>query len=162
MTDDDLLDALNDLGIAAEDHRLVALLPLVQVAWADGAIQHRERMQICESARDFGIHRPEALARLEGWLSTAPTETFFDRGRQVLMALATRHRGLGADLPDDTVDRVEALCLDVAKAAGGLFDRAFTVSAEEREALAKITAQLAVHRWSAEQLLPGDGTYIDL
>lgn len=161
MTEQELIDALHAMGIGPENHRLVALLPLVQVAWADGEVQHRERMRILESAHEFGV-TAGAQSLLESWLTTRPSEAFFADARTLLVMLVRRHSGVGADLPADTVDQVQALCLRVASAAGGLFDRMFTVSAEERAALATITAHLTLESWAADELLPGSGTYTDL
>lgn len=150
MTESEILDGLHELGIASRMWRLVLLLPLVQVAWADDAIQDPERARILEIARAAGLVDEEASAVLEGWLARRPSREQLALGRRLLVALAHRQRGIGAELDAGELDRVIALCLDVARSAGGLFDIAFTVSREERAALAEITGEL---RGVSDQIL---------
>lgn len=155
MTDDELIRELDHLGIRGDHVRLVAMIPLLQVAWADGQIQKPERRHILKHAEAFGVHDEYSQGLLESWLTDEPSPAFFARGRRLLVTLAGRHRGLGSDFPPNTITQIESLCLEVAQAAGGLFNRVFTVTPEERTALAQIAAHLASEQWSAEEQLPG-------
>ena len=51
MHDDVLRSRLQALGVDADTWHVVALLPLVQVAWADGHVHDDERRSIMERAR---------------------------------------------------------------------------------------------------------------
>ncbi len=135
MVDDaELRSMLQGLGIGADSVALVGLLPLVQVAWADGAVQPAERAQIYERARELPDLDAHALRVLESWLTFKPGAAFFARGHDVLRELAVRGRA-------DRLDVVEA-CAAVASASGGLFGVIGAVSGEERSAIADIARAL--------------------
>lgn len=122
------------LGVDADTFRAIALLPLVHVAWADGAIQEAERSVISTVAVDrFGLS-PPARALLDQWLTHRPSDAYMARARRALFALGRLPQvPSGPGTRDDVLD----LCQRVAEAAGGLFGfRA--VQAEERAALAAI------------------------
>lgn len=54
--DDALVRELRFLGIAEQSWPVLALLPLIQVAWADGEIQPSERRLIQRVAREtYGL-----------------------------------------------------------------------------------------------------------
>ena len=68
-----ILDKLLQLGIRAEVVAALALVPLVEVAWADGSIDDRERRQILERAEKSGL-APGSTdhALLQSWLERRP------------------------------------------------------------------------------------------
>ena len=43
MDDEQLIKTIHYMGIDRENYPIVALLPLVQVAWADGDVHDREK-----------------------------------------------------------------------------------------------------------------------
>ena len=143
MNETEILNGLHHLGIGASNHRLVLLLPLVQVAWADDTIQLAERERILEVARQAGLLDDEGFAVLEGWLTTRPSAADLSLGREILVALAHRQVGLGSDVTPRDLQDVRDLSVEVAKSAGGLFGIAFSVSPEERAALAQLEASLS-------------------
>src|SRR5690606_26860332 len=55
MEDEAVLDRLVELGIGADTIAALSLVPLIKVAWADGAVQDREREAILQGAEDKGI-----------------------------------------------------------------------------------------------------------
>jgi tellurite resistance protein len=141
---DTLLDELRELQIHVDNHRMLALLPLVFVAWADGRIRKGERETIMEVARanNFLPEGGEGLLTL--WLQEQPTPEYYEKGFAVLRELARRERDLGATMDAGTLQDLIGFSLDVAKAAGGLFDKYWTVCAEEEVALAQIAAALSI------------------
>jgi DnaJ-domain-containing protein 1 len=161
MTDEALTEALAQLGIGPDTLRAVLLLPLVQVAWADGRIQQPERSRIQELARGFGLARGQAWER---WLESRPDDATLELGRRVLAALALRHRGGDPAFRPEVLEDVEQHCLDVARSAGGLWGIAFSVDAREREALAQIGAALhgARRRHDEDLPEPDGGSFEDL
>lgn len=119
MRDEDLIRELNFLGIDERNFRVLALMPLVQVAWADGKVQDTERSLIVALAKDEYKLDDDGLRILDNWFEFAPTDGYVRRGRSVLLELATRGRGLKLN-PSD-LDDVVSFAEDVARAAGGLF-----------------------------------------
>lgn len=146
MNDADLRFELEALGIADESCRVLALLPLVEVAWADGAVQRAERDLILKSADKYGFLAGDGRALLEGWLKKRPDVAYFARGRRALLDLVRRQYGPAADFDSQTLDGIVALCQRVAQAAGGWMGLAFTVEDDERRAIAHIAEILHIER----------------
>ena len=69
----EVLDKLLALGIKAETVAALSIVPLVEVAWADGSLDARERQVILDRARDSGVAPGStAQALLEAWLERRP------------------------------------------------------------------------------------------
>lgn len=142
MDDRELVESLHYLGIDEANCRVIALLPLARVAWADGGVQPAERSAILAIARQGGFVDSETERTLEGWLTNAPTDAYFERGTNVLVALAKRGGALASRVDASTLDAIVGYCEVVAKSAGGLFGLAFSVNPAERKALADIAEAL--------------------
>lgn len=149
VAEDVLLNSLKALNIHVENHKALALLPLVFVAWSDGKIQRGERELILELAKLHHFIDEGGEGLLESWLQDEPTPAYFEQGFQLLTELARREREPGKDITIQTLQDLIAMGLDVAKAAGGLFGKFWTVSAEEEVALAKIANALSIDDGSA-------------
>lgn len=146
--------ALVALGLDQTTARALILLPLVQVAWADGGVQHAERTLIMDLARvGLGLDA-RSLTVLEGWLSVRPADDVARRGRDLLVSLALRPDGGLMDLPPDALTALPVLCARVAEAAGGFFGLAWAVDPREERVLQELTAALARGRAQLEWLLP--------
>lgn len=140
MTDADLTGALAQLGLDRQNWRAVSLLPLVEVAWADGKIQPAERRLLVEIAARHGIEPGSAF--LSRWLGRKrPAKTEFLRARTLLLQLWQRADPREVKQPE-TLEQLLDLCLRVAEAAGGLFGILFTVEASERDCMAEIASSL--------------------
>ena len=143
MTDDELIGALRFKGIDRASYKVVALLPLVRVAWADGQVQTAERALIEEVARSRGLVEADGARILRGWLENAPTDEYVRRGNACLKALAERSGGhFGGHLDVASLDQVVSLCEQVAAAAGGLFGILWSVDDRERAAIEEIARAL--------------------
>lgn len=135
----DLDGVLKRLGVHPDHPRVLALLPLVEVAWADGEVQPGEREAIVTLARTaYGLD-PDGELLLESWLTHAPSRAYLDDGRDALLALV-RAGDLGLEIADEDVAAgVIAHAEQVAQSAGGWFGfRA--IDARERAALDAIAA----------------------
>ena len=139
MTDEELLKALGRLGVDRDSLRALPLLPLVQVAWADGRVQQAERGLIHEVATKYGLS-PEGMGLLKRWLDVRPSEKSFLLARRVLLALWARDREHG-EAPEN-LDGVIRMCMCVARVAGGLFGLAFTLDRREVELIGEISQSL--------------------
>jgi tellurite resistance protein len=141
LSDDKLLEALRVLGIDVSNLELVALLPLVRVAWADGVIQDKERSIILRVADRNALLGEAQRAVIEGWLEEAPSPFFIRTAFQVVAELVDR-----AALPEELgPQEVVTWCWALADAAGGLFGtRMMSISPSEEAALQEIAAALDV------------------
>lgn len=140
IADDDVLTHLLDLGLSAETIAAVALVPLVQVAWADGRLDRREREVVLTSARESSGLAAGSLAYrlLEGWLDERPDPRLFEAWQGSVHALAE-------SMADETRQRFRADLLQrvrlVAQAAGGLLGLG-RISQAERDAVSSIEQAL--------------------
>jgi len=144
MSEASLIDEIAELGIDEESWQALIVLPLAEVAWADGVVHPRERAAVLEIATTRLSLGPKGHALLETWLSDRPTAGFLLRARLVLLLLAERARGLRGQ-SEAPLPVVVDLCADVAQSAGGLFGYG-SVSRLEREAIAQIADTLRVRR----------------
>ena len=64
----------------------LALAPLVEVAWADGAVTPAERQGVLEAARQLGIDQHSEFCRstLRRWLHEAPPTEALEEWRRLL------------------------------------------------------------------------------
>lgn len=140
MDDAELMSSLQALGLDSETYRAVALLPLIEVAWADGRVQRAEKRRILQIAKGYGMM--PAPGWLDKFIRRKPSTKTFLAARTALLALMARSGHGGA--PVESLDQLLDLCLWVAKAAGGLFGLAFTVERSERECIEQIAASLSL------------------
>lgn len=139
-TDADVIRALADLGMDQDSVGALPLLPLIQVAWADGEVQTGERTLIEKLASEHFQLGEEGGRMLNNWLRYPPSKSYLERGRKALRLVATR----GEDGMDEAVlDDVVKLSKKVAKSAGGLFGIG-AVSTSESEAIAEIAKALQI------------------
>jgi hypothetical protein len=138
MRDEALIEALHSLGIDRASHKVIALLPLIETAWADGKVQAEERALILRIAKEHGRLGGEGLRVLENWLAFEPSPETKRRGSAIVAALLQRKEGFGHTLMGGHQTDVLAMCEDVAKAAGKLFGVVGLMTAEERTALEEI------------------------
>ena len=75
-------------GYAPDTVMLVHLVPLLQVAWADGGVSDGERGLIIEAARAHGVDAGStADQQLRAWLETRPSPEFFQKTLKVIGAM---------------------------------------------------------------------------
>jgi len=137
LTDPQLLEELQALGFTPETVALLPLVPVVQVAWAEGGITVAERALILELARARGIGEGSAAdLQLADWLDRRPSEDVFARATRLISAMLASPGG-GRLSADDLVRH----CESIATASGGVFG-INRISAEERQLLASIAGAL--------------------
>lgn len=135
MTDDAVLDKLVALGLRGNTIAALSLVPLIQVAWADGEIQANERTAILQGAQGKGLERGKAgYELLESWLQKRPGDELFDAWESYIKALA-------AQLNDEQNrllrNQIVGFAKMVAASAGGFFGLG-KVSADEEKVLKRI------------------------
>lgn len=139
-----LLNELKALGITEDNYRVLSLLPLVLVAWSDGKVQSAEHRKILDIAQRNQLAPFGGVAVLEGWLMNQPARDYYNKGFKLLIELARRERGIGADMNASTLRELVDLSLDIANAAGGLFNKVWNVSAAERDAIDTVASTLSI------------------
>lgn len=154
IRDRDLVQELADLGLTLETFGLLHLVPLIQVAWADGSVSQKEREKLLEIASLRGIHvGGPGCDQLVGWLHQKPSGRFFDaclRGIQAVL----RHKALAeaTSLQSDLVSH----CTRVALASGGFLGLGSRISEEEQRLLTRFATELEVSHQAASQEVVGE------
>ncbi len=138
LTDPEMLQELETLGFTPETVVLLPLVPVVQMSWAEGGVTPAERHLIVKLARARGIDEGGAADRqLSDWLDRRPAGHVFTHATRLIRAmLAAPHH------EDLTVDDLVTYCESIADASGGMLGIIGRVSAEERQLLATLVAEL--------------------
>jgi hypothetical protein len=130
------------LGIDSENYRVLMLLPLVYVAWADGKMEHVERQRILWLARKHFRIGDSGAGVLEHWLARPPSREYIEQGLHELFALARRPDVLEIELSDlqDLLLHAEA----IARSTAAALDEPSAVGPAEERALSDIARMLGV------------------
>jgi hypothetical protein len=139
VADEEVLRDLQDLGYTPETVSLLHLVPLIQMAWAEGNVSMRERDLIVRAARARGIEVDSAAdQQLHRWLANRPSQELFERTLRAIRAiLAARSPQERAESERDLL----SLCTAIASASGGIVGFG-AVSNDERQILKHITDEL--------------------
>ena len=134
----EVLDKLLQLGIRAETIAALSIVPLVEVAWADGTLDPKERGVILDRARESGVAAGStAYSLLETWLERRPDPKLLDAWTHLV-------RGIRDELGPEEAARLKAGLLDqaraVARASGGVLGMGAKVSGAEAAMLARLEA----------------------
>ncbi len=103
LRDPELLKDLEELGFAPDTLKLLPLVPVLHVAWAEGSVSPEERKLILDLARRRDIAEGSAADRqLKEWLAHKPPQHVFTRGGRIIMAMIAAGSPEIRDLsPDD-------------------------------------------------------------
>jgi hypothetical protein len=134
-----VLQELAALGFTPDTVDLLPLIPIVQVAWAEGGVSDDERTLIEQFARERGIEAGSvADQELSLWLRQRPAEEVFSRATRLIRALLDHPDGHGHTLTlEDLIHR----CEEIAAASGGILGF-HKISAPERALLGRIQSAL--------------------
>ncbi|HZN33308.1 MAG TPA: hypothetical protein VFB80_05790, partial [Pirellulaceae bacterium] len=132
IVEERVLENLVKAGVKAETLAAVSLIPIVEVAWADGSISPEERDAVLNAAAAQGV-KPDTAAyeMLRTWLKTRPD-------KHVIAAWKDYVKEASKLMPKDTVAAMKKAMIDratrVAEAAGGFLGMA-TISQSERKTI---------------------------
>jgi hypothetical protein len=135
ITKPEVLDRLIALEVRPEMATALMIVPLVEVAWADGSIDAKEREAILAQARVSNLEAgsPE-LALLESWLQQRP-------GPKLLAAWTLTIQDLVQKLEPAEIEKLKSGLVGrargVAKASGGVLGIG-KVSSKEEAVLARL------------------------
>ena len=142
ITNEQVLSALADLKVGGGAAVLVmSLYPLVEVAWADGNVDERERAVILELAASIGLkHGSPGSEYLTKWLARKPEALWQSLWTGYVKALAEMMKPADRALLKNTVlDRARV----VAEASGGFLGVAWRVSETEHAVLIELERAFA-------------------
>ncbi|MGH9769808.1 MAG: hypothetical protein ACREAB_20480 [Blastocatellia bacterium] len=144
IDDQEVLEALQDLGYTSETIQLLHLVPLVEVAWAEGGAADREREMIYKIAQTRGI-QPDSAAHemLTHWLEEKPSGRFFEntlRAIRVVLSL------LPEEQRETSRRDLITYCSQIASTVeGGILGRG-EITDEERALIAHIATEIGQGR----------------
>jgi hypothetical protein len=138
VADEEILQDLQALGYTPETVMLLHLVPLIQVAWAEGGVSDRERDLIVQAARSRGIEAGSPADRLlASWLTQRPSDELFEKTLRAIGAILQARPG---EEREASQRDLLSYCTAIASASGGVLGfRA--VSDEERQILARISRE---------------------
>lgn len=139
IDDPEMLRELQKLGFTPETVGLLPLVPVLQVAWADGSIAPAEREAMLALAQTRGIADGSAAHhQLKAWLADRPSAEVFASATRLIRAVLDSPAG---DQQKMSADELVAYAESIASASGGLFGLR-SISPEERAILTSIATQL--------------------
>jgi hypothetical protein len=134
-----LLVRLRCAGFTPETIALLELAPLVEIAWADGAVSERQRRLIFQIATREAITKDtSAHDRLVAWLERRPSDDVFD---VALAAIRAKLHSLVPEVHAMLHRRFFGDCTAVSLAADSALDD-HKISFEEGRVLARILMAL--------------------
>ena len=134
-----MLQELEALGFTPDTVPLLPIVPIVQIAWAEGGVSGEERTLIVQFARERGIAADSVADRqLAQWLEQRPSEDVFARATRLIAAMLEHPPSEGQPLQADDLLR---RCEEIAAASGGVLGFG-KISAQERSLLARIQTAL--------------------
>ena len=136
MTDDAVLDKLVALGLRGNTIAALSLVPLIQVAWADGEIQDNERTAILQGAHGKGLEQGTAGYELLAELAAEAAR------RRAVRRVGGLHQGARRAAqrraePAAASNQIVGFAKMVAASAGGFLGLG-KVSADEEKVLQRI------------------------
>jgi hypothetical protein len=138
-----VLDRLIDLEISPEVLASIAVVPLVEIAWADGHVDEREHKAVLAAAAVNGIKKGSVdYALLDAWLNHRPPVKLLDAWVHYIEGLCETMTAQERNaLKSELIDRAKK----VAEATGGILGLAFNTSFEEQAILKKMEDAFAKH-----------------
>jgi hypothetical protein len=136
IPDTDLLAKLAQLGIRSDTLAALTLVPLIEVAWADGHMDDKEKSAVLAGAASVGIEEGSpSHSLLRRWVEEQPSPDLFKLWRQYIGALCQELGGQAVTrLRDAILDRSR----EVARAAGSFLGFGNNISPEEAAVLSEL------------------------
>ena len=150
VQDATITEQLAQLGVTSETVRVLHLVPLVEVAWADGEIHPEERALLLEAAASAGLDAGPARAAFEEMLVARPTQGYFDTAMEFVRAMLVV---MDDERATKACENLEQLAHRVADATGGVWGLWGRIDEEERAVLHRLSNRLATSRPEAAKKL---------
>ena len=136
-----ILVDLADLGLDLTNHTALLMLPLIQVAWADGKVDRGERFAIRAFAVNNRLVDEPGLAMVEHWMNERPSDAYIHRGMELLVRLGWERQPFSAGL---SIDRIEQ-AVDYCEVVGRTTKNVLTgnIPRADREAIEAVEVEVA-------------------
>jgi hypothetical protein len=132
IRDEALLEKLIELEIGPETLATLIGIPLIEVAWADGEMDEKERKKLFEYAEKAGLRQQGLDTKImSAWLKKRPDPALLEAWKHYIQKLC---KELGAHERKALKDEVMADARSIAEAAGGILGLG-KISAEEKAIL---------------------------
>jgi len=136
LKDELILSSLVEKSIDASTFAAFSLVPLIEVAWADGKMDSAEHDALVKAAEQGGIAAgTPAHDLLEAWLGAAPESSLLTAWENFTAGLC---EGLDADGRAKLRESVLGRARNVADAAGGFLGLTSKISEDEQEMLDRL------------------------
>ncbi|MDH3521803.1 MAG: hypothetical protein OEM49_15250 [Myxococcales bacterium] len=141
IADDALIEQLVALQIRPGSWAAMALIPLVEVAWASGKVEEKERRAVLSAAEANGVTKGSAsFELLEQWLEQRPAPAYLEAwGLYIVELCAELGEAERAALQNEILGRAR----QVAEAAGGLLGFGTKISEKEQRVLGELAKAFA-------------------
>ncbi|MBN8216222.1 MAG: TerB family tellurite resistance protein [Spirochaetes bacterium] len=136
IRDEALLQKFVDLNIRPETVASVSLIPLIEVAWADGGVDEKEREALLSAVHQFGIKPGDIDYELvKEWTAIRPSAQLLEAWMHYIEHLCERLMPVErAALKKEILEQTTA----IAEASGGLLGLGDKISKSERAMLQKL------------------------
>jgi tellurite resistance protein len=135
ITNDKVLEKLVGLGVRPETLAPLSVIPLVEVAWADGSISKEEEAAVLKAAQSKGIQSGSIeFDLLREWLEKKPPANLLDAWVHYIEGLCEQ---LPAAEKETMKKEIMGGALAVAETSGGLLG-INKISPEEKAVLTKM------------------------
>lgn len=132
------LDRMIELGLSVDTWAAVSLVPLVEVAWADGTVEAKERKAVLAAAEANGVvSGSPSYDLLTGWLERKPDPALLDTWSSYVKQLCER---IPPDEQRALREELIGRARHVAEAAGGFLGLGAKISPAEEEMLDTLAA----------------------
>jgi hypothetical protein len=133
IRNNEVLEKLIALNVRPETLVSLGQVPLIEIAWADGKMDAKERKAMLKAVVDAGFEKGSInYTVLESWMTHRPP-------RQLLTAWVHYTKGLCENLTDDEKTRFREKTLDratqIAKASGGFLGMGNKISLAEQKVI---------------------------
>jgi hypothetical protein len=133
---EEILEKLCALGINADTWTAVSIAPLVEIAWADGKIDERERRAVLSGAEANGVASGSpGYQLLESWLDHRPDGRLLEVWGTFIVGLCAE---LGERERESLKQQILGRARSVAEATGGFLGLGNKISSEEEIILAEL------------------------
>ena len=135
IQDDAVLEKLVALDIRPETLATLIGIPLIEIAWADGRMDEKERKKLFEYAEKSGLRQKGLDSKImSAWLKTKPDPALLDAWTQYMKTLSQQ---LTDAERKSFREELMADARSIADAAGGILGYG-TISAAEQAMLKKL------------------------
>jgi hypothetical protein len=142
MERDKMKRSFDRLGIPPADYRVLKLLPLIYVAWADGKMESvkKERIHFFAS-REYELSAA-GIAVLERWLTHRPSHAYISEALHDMYLLATASDDLEIDFSE--LPALISYAEGIARSTARALDEPAAVSRNAERALEEIARELHI------------------